>query len=482
MNSSPDLGSETSLKLDADRHLQQGVLSPLETLAQSIAGIAPSATPGMLIPIVFGFAGNGAWLSYIIATVGIIFTARCINEFAGRFSCPGSLYTFTNDILGSRAGVLTGWALMFAYVLCGAACAVEFAIYVGSLSREFFGLSPWPALSIVVCILAVAYTGYKNIKLSATLMLRLEFLSIFLILALVALAFGRFGFVDDGQLTCRGVGLENVRMGLVMAVFGFVGFESAASLGAEAKDPLVSIPRAILGSVILTGFFFVFSTYAMVTCFSHSHLDLAKCSTPLLEMSSILNARYLGHLVDVGIMVSFFAACLANLNAASRALYKMSLDGLVHGHFSRSHRVNRTPFFAVFLCAALSLSIAAPLAMMNFAMLDIVGWLGTLATFGYIFSYLTVSIGCARLLKREAAVSSGAGAGVSSLANGGARSTRMFLHMAMVPLSIIVLLFALVGSLYPLPAFPYNYLPYVFLAYMLVGLAFSFLTKSEESL
>ena len=41
--------------------------------------------------------------------------------------------------------------------------------------------------------------------------------------------------------------------GIVLAVLGFVGFESSASLGAEARDPHRAIPRAVLGSAVLVG-------------------------------------------------------------------------------------------------------------------------------------------------------------------------------------------------------------------------------------
>src|SRR5262245_14435034 len=115
-----------AVQKSAGAGLRRGALSPLETLAQSIAGIAPSATPGMLIPIVFGFAGNGTWLSYLLATIGILFTAQCINEFASRSACPGSLYSFVSQGLGQRAGIMTGWALLFAYVFCSGACVTEF--------------------------------------------------------------------------------------------------------------------------------------------------------------------------------------------------------------------------------------------------------------------------------------------------------------------------------------------------------------------
>src|SRR5579883_1707502 len=175
--SKPAAAAATASDHGASHGLRRAVLSPLETLAQSIAGIAPSATPGLLIPIVFSFAGNGMWLSYIIATIGIIFTAQCINEFASRSACPGSLYSFVSEGFGKRAGQLVGWALMFAYIVCGAACITELTIYADSVLRHIFNLVIDPMILIIIGTLPIAYIAFKNIKLSASLMLKLELAS-----------------------------------------------------------------------------------------------------------------------------------------------------------------------------------------------------------------------------------------------------------------------------------------------------------------
>ncbi len=440
--------------------LKKAVLTPLETLAQSIAGIAPSATPGMLIPIVFGFAGNGTWLCYVLATVGILFTAQCINEFASRSACPGSLYSFVSQGFGTHAGTLTGWALLFAYVFCGAACITEFAIYALSLSKHFLNLQLSSQVMMLVSAFAVALFAYKNIKLSAEVMLWLELLSVSLIVIIVALVIGNHGLSPDWQqFELRGVTFENVRMGLVMAIFGFVAFESAASLGSEAINPLKSIPRAIMRSVIFSGSFFALAAYAMVLSFHGNPTSLDKCSTPLLIVASNVGIPALGHLIDVGIMLSFFAAGLANLNAAARAIYKMSQNGIFHHWLARTHQHNGTPHVAVVASTGLSLTIALTLAALNCPLLDIVGWLGTLATFGFIYAYMATSVSAAKILHAQKALT--------------------LLKITVVCVSLLVLTIALVGSLYPAPPFPYNLLPLVFGTYMVMALLRTWNTKQR---
>lgn len=432
------------------RGLKKAVLSPIETLAQSIAGIAPSATPGMLIPIVFGFAGNGTWLSYLLATIGILFTAQCINEFASRSACPGSLYTFVTEGFGSKAGALTGWSLLFAYVFCGTACVTEFTVYAMSLSKHFLHWDVPSQSMMFLSTVLVGFIAYKNIKLSANLMLWLEFLSISLILFIIILVFWKHGgIVDWPQIQLSTVGLENVRAGLVMAIFGFVAFESAASLGDEAKDPLRSVPQAIMRSVIISGFFFVLASYAMVLSFRGAAIGLDKCSTPLLAMADALSLPSLGHLIDAGIMMSFFAAGLANVNAAARIMYKMGHNGLFHSRVADTHAENQTPHVAVMISSVLSLSIALVLAAFKFPLLDIVGWVGTLATFGFIYAYAATSVSAARMLHSRAEL----------------KPEKLLVVCA----SLVVLAIALFGSLYPIPPAPYNWLPSIFLTYMILG-------------
>ncbi len=54
----------------ADYGLRREILSPMETLAQSVSTMAPTTTPAATIPLVCALAGNGTWLAYVLATVG----------------------------------------------------------------------------------------------------------------------------------------------------------------------------------------------------------------------------------------------------------------------------------------------------------------------------------------------------------------------------------------------------------------------------
>jgi amino acid transporter len=311
------------------------------------------------------------------------------------------------------------------------------------------------AASISGGFVLAGYIAYQNIKMSARLMLWLEFVSMGLILAIVGLVLSRQGLhMDTKQLSLDGVSLENVRMGLVMAIFSFVAFESSASLGVEADKPTISVPRAIMRSVLFSGVFFVVAAYALVLGFRNAHQNLAEATTPLLVITSNLGFADLGLLVNCCIMVSFFAAGLANLNAGARALYQMGQDKLIPTWLGETHAINQTPHNGVILAVAIALIIAVSLVAAGAPILDIVGWTGTLATFGFIYAYMATSAAAAKMLKTTGDLS--------------------FFKMMIVSASLAVLILALVGSLFPVPKFPYNILPIIFAFYMICGTTWCF--------
>src|SRR5215469_11687185 len=116
--------------------LKSASLSPSETLAQSVALIAPTGAPVMTVPLVFGLAGQGAAIAFLISTIGILLVALNINQFAKMSSSPGSLYTYIADHMHPRFGVLAGWALLIAYVGTATAVSAGVTNYANVVFRD----------------------------------------------------------------------------------------------------------------------------------------------------------------------------------------------------------------------------------------------------------------------------------------------------------------------------------------------------------
>jgi len=436
--------------------LRREVLSPMETLAQSVSTMAPTTTPVATIPLVCALAGNGTWLAYVLATGAVLLVAVCIGRFARYSASPGSLYSYAAMILPPWLGATVGWSLLLAYVATGSSVIGGFYHYANLLLRDA-SAHPGSAVLLSLGVTGVAvWIAWRDVKISARLMLWIEAFSVLLILTVIALVLARQGkHWDQAQLRLRGMTGSGLRLGLVLSLFSFVGFESATTLGAEARNPLKTIPRAVIQSALLAGAVFTVCAYAEVLGFRAAGQDLGTSPAPMHVLASVGGVRMLGLLIDIGALVSLFAGTLACVTAAARVLLLMSHHGLAHGGLRSTHARNETPHRAVLVTGAAAVLPVVVLAARGASGLDVYGWLGSLATYGFIVTYALVCVALPRYLRLHNAFRFGA---------------------QIIPsLACAAMVLALAGNLYPVPEGPYGRLPYIFLGYLLAGMLWFFL-------
>ncbi|MGH2415210.1 MAG: APC family permease, partial [Microcystaceae cyanobacterium] len=275
-----------------------------EVLAQSFAVIAPTTVPASNLGLIVALSGNGTWLSFLIGMIGLVFVSININQFASRSASPGSLYSYIAKGLGPTAGVICGWSLLLAYLFTGMSVLCGFANFSGVLIGHL-GIHP-ATISLLALGAGIAwYAAYKDIQLSAMAMLWMEGASLILITLLCIIIWAHKGFaLDISQLTLQGVTPGSVATGLVLVMFGFSGFESATSLGDEAQKPLRSIPRAVMGSAILAGLFFISTTYIEVLGFEGTGVSITTTEEPLGFLSQQAGVGFLGELVAFSALFS----------------------------------------------------------------------------------------------------------------------------------------------------------------------------------
>jgi amino acid transporter len=435
----------------ADYGLRREILSPMETLAQSVSTMAPTTTPAATIPLVCALAGNGTWLAYVLATGAILLVALCISRFARHSASPGSLYNYASMILPPWLEATVAWSLLLAYVATGSSVIGGFYHYANLLLRDATGHG-FSAVLLSVLVTGVSiWIAYRDVKISARLMLWIEAASVTVIVAVVALLLVRQGsHWDWDQLRFRGMTGSGLRLGLVLALFSFVGFESATTLGSEARNPLKSIPRAVILSSLLGGAFFTVCAYAEVLGFHSVGQDLGASQAPMYLLARVGGVPIFGLLIDIGALVSLFAGTLACITAAARVLLLMAHKGLAHDLLRTTHAHNRTPSLAVVITGIAALFPVAVLAGRGASGLDVYGWMGSLATYGFIVAYALVCVALPRYLRDHGVFRAGA--------------------QVLPWLAAIVMALALIGNLYPVPEGPYGKLPYIYLVYLTAGL------------
>jgi amino acid transporter len=436
--------------------LRREVLSPMETLAQSISTIAPTSTPAATIPLVCALAGNATWLAYALATTAVLLVALCIARFARYSSSPGSLYTYASSVLPPWLSAVVAWSLLLAYVATGSSVIGGFYHYANLLLHDATGHVLSTALLSVIVTAVSMWIAWRDVKISARLMLWIEATSVTAIVIVVALLLFKPGWhLDPEQVHLRGMTGSGLRLGFVLALFSFVGFESATTLAAEARNPLRTIPRAVIQSAVLAGAFFIVCCYAEVLGFHIAGQDLGTSPAPMRVLAIVSGVPPLGVLIDIGAMVSLFACTLGCITAAARVLLLMAHHGLAHGSLRNTHAINQTPGRAVVVTGIAAVLPVAILAYRGADGLDVYGWMGSLATYGFIVTYALVCIALPRYLRNHNAYTRGA---------------------QIIPwLAFGTMVLALVGNLYPVPEGPYGKLPFIYLAYLIAGLLwFSF--------
>jgi len=442
-----------AIRGNAESGLRRNCLSVWEVTAQSVANIAPTATPALVVPVIFGYTGNGTWIAYVFATVALVLVTLNINQFARRSASPGSLYTFVAQGLGPVGGVITGWSLVIAYLIIGGSVVAAFANYITVLAAAA-GLGHSGSIVALAAIVAGGvgawYVAYRDIKLSAQLMLVLEFASVGLILILVAAYFLKSGRVlDPQQFNVSGMNAAGFRQGLVLAVFSYVGFESATALGHEAKDPLRTIPRAVMGTVIAVGLLFILTSYTLVMAFHGQATPLDQANAPLSILAKLAGIPAFGIVIAAGAATSFFACILACINSGSRVLFAMARHGLFHESAGNVHESHATPHIAVTLSSLIVLAVPLAMFLCHEALIDIFGYLGSIGTLAVLFAYLLVSVAAPIYLRMRDELTSGA--------------------VAIAALTVLAVALPIVASFWPVPAAPYNLLPYIFLGLLMIG-------------
>jgi amino acid transporter len=364
-------------------------------------------------------------------------------------------------ILPPWLGAIVAWSLLLAYVATGSSVIGGFYHFSNILLVDIVGHGFSGAALALIVTGASVWIAWRDVKISARMMLWIEALSLLLIVVLVALVLFRHGtHLDTSQVHLTAMTGSGLRLGLVLALFSFVGFESATTLGAEARNPLKTIPRVVIESAVIAGLFFIVSAYAEVLGAHVAGQDLGTSDAPMHILANVARIPVLGLLIDIGAAVSLFAGTLGCITAAARVLLLMSHNGLAHGAFRTTHLRNETPTFALIATGIAAVLPVAILAFYGSSGLDVYGWMGSLATYGFIVAYALVCISLPRYLRDHGVFRQGA---------------------QIIPwLAFVAMLAAMAGNLYPVPEGPYGKLPYIYLAYLGAGMLWFFWQARKE--
>jgi amino acid transporter len=433
--------------------LRSNCLNFKELLAQNIALISPTMTAALIVPLMYGTTGSISWMSYALGGVLVLFVALSLNQFAKRTTNSGSMYSYAMSGLGFGGGSLCGWCLLWAYLFIGLAGTTGFTIFATTLLQMVHVNVP-PLILFAICLGSCFYIAYKDIKVSTLITLGLEVFSCAFIMLLAFIVLGHHHFaIDSSQFNFKGTSLLTLGMGTVVAIFSLVGFESSTAFGEEAVNPLKTIPRSIIWSLIITASFFIFITYVEVQGTAGYKDTLDKIDAPLNVLAQIYGVPYLQPILSLGAMVSFFALASSCMNAGARVMYAMGRHDFFPQNTSYAHAKHGTPHVALIVMAIVMFAVVSVsygfLVANGMAVLDEFNDAGTMGAFGFVGAYTLIVLAAPFFLKK--------------------RGELKPQHILLCVVAMALMLIPIVGSVWPVPSPPVNYFPYAFAAYLWFG-------------
>lgn len=350
--------------------LERGAVGLTEVLFQSITHMAPAVAVALSIGAATGFAGGNTPLAVVFALIASLFTAYSIGELARHLPSAGGMYTYVSQGLGSFFGWLMAWAFLLAEPIVPPALFASFGLF-GAIILASAGLEGDVAwiLGALLCAAIVWFLTFRGVSFStrAGVVLGLIEIGIFLLIpALLVINAGERNtlsvFVPSAD------GLSPVLSGMVFSLLAFVGFEAAAPLGEEARDPKRTIRRAVLLSTVLVGLFYAFNYYAATVFFGPDRMAAEfytfNDGDPWGGMAETVLPGIGGFLVIFAILNSSVANANSGATASTRAIFSLGRSRLLPSLFGEVHPVYRTPANAVHAQAIFGIVLVVGLGLL----------------------------------------------------------------------------------------------------------------------
>src|SRR6478752_7159513 len=300
----------------------------------------------------------GIWL-WVIVAVGQTLVAFVVAQFAARIALSGSSYQWgsrlANPKIGWMFGWLTFWFLAIAVVALDNALASQALMpLLGRDENESTARVITLVILVLQAVLVIASTRLLGLITSAAVALEIGIVVVLVIGLAAVMLFSGSGNLDN--LVSRGItaGDPNylaigggLMAGMIMGLTTLVGFDSAANLAEEAKDPFRSVPRAIVASVIaaaVTGLLFLIA----LTVAIKDVTEVSNSGSPVAEIIRSQLGPFAERILLGGIAFAMFGAGMVVMAACSRQVFAMARDSRFPAH-ALMRKVNprtQTPVFA----------------------------------------------------------------------------------------------------------------------------------------
>lgn len=332
------------------RQLKQGAVGWLLLVGLGVAYVISGDFAGWN----FGLA-QGGWGGMFISTVvvAIMYLCMCLSmsEMSTMLPTAGGGYSFARIAFGPLGGYLTGTAILIEYAIAPAAIACFIAAYCESL----FGVGGW--IIYLVCYLVFMGIHLKGAGEALKIMFVITAIAAVALLVFIIAMIPHFNSANlfDIAVTDKAgasaflpMGYMGIWAAVPYAIWFFLAVEGVPLAAEEAKDPTKSLPRGLIGSMLILA---AFALLILILGVGAAGSNLLKDSgAPLVDAIKAVYGQHtwLESFVNfvglAGLIASFFSI----IYAYSRQIFALSRAGYLPKSLSLTNK-NKAPYLAIII-------------------------------------------------------------------------------------------------------------------------------------
>jgi amino acid transporter len=438
--------------------LQRGVLTVPNAIALSAAAMAPVLAVVLNAPAAAAAAGAALPLSFLIAFIAAALVGNTVVQFSKQLPSAGSFYTFNSQGLGPVAGFFTGWLFWIGYAVLAPGLFCAFGAFVHDYVLATFNLDVQWWLFSLAALAIILGLSLRSIKASVNLDLTLLALEvvIFLILGVTAIATAGPGNTAQVFLVSASpTGFTGVGLGVVFGLLSFIGFDAAATLGEETRNPRRSIPLAIIGALGAVGVFYVLMMYALTAGYRlndpNQMAAFLNDANPFVTLGQHVTP-WLLQPIQIAAVAGIFSCFLAIHNTTVRVMFSMGRDRVLPASLGKVHDRWFSPHRAIAAQTVFTIVVGIGVGIwLGPGATGAYGFTGAIGTVAIVIVYVISNIALIRYFWQKP-------------------QRRILTHVIIPILGVVGLAYPLYSVSAPGQAYPYNLVPIVVLIWILLGL------------
>lgn len=348
----------------------QGLHRTLGVFSLTMLGVGATVGTGIFFTLAEAVpkAGPAVLLSFLLASLTAGLTALCYAELASRIPATGSSYSYVYATVGEFAAYVVAGCLLLEYGLAASAVAIGWSAYLNNFLENAFGWhipmalrSPMivlgergtefhfdrinlpPVILIAMCGVLLLRGARESMAINTLMVIiKIAVLLFFAAIALPAFSTDNFTPFFNTDTSKGYAGMAGVSAAAATVFFSFIGLDTVATGGGEAKNARRDIPRAIIAALLVVTVCYLLVAVAALGAQKAGAFEGQEAGLAVI-LKNVTGQAWPAVVLSAGAVISVFSVTLASLYGQIRILYAVSHDGLIGKTFGEVHARTRVP-------------------------------------------------------------------------------------------------------------------------------------------